>query len=132
MKLSEAIRAGAKKHPQGFGRFKTIIDKTSPKYYQYATCAIGAALDGIGKLNEYEDIVKEFNGDSVPEIEKFWKMTSIFPLLNKKVIPPYSESHGDGSKDKVKFIIFNLNDGLKWSRERIADWVATIEQEDGH
>ena len=70
------------------------------------TCAIGAALDAI---NEPFDICF---------LPKRWD-----PILRLGVAHPIT-----GCEVKVRSIIVELNDEYDWTRERIAAWVATIEE----
>jgi hypothetical protein len=94
MRLSEAIRLGAKMGPQAFGQLR----------HQRATCALGAAAQAIGMRSVL--ILKEWpwlatTRDKCPECM----------LINVPVLT----------------IIPHLNDHHLWSRERIADWVETLE-----
>jgi hypothetical protein len=112
MKLSEAIRLGAMLRAQGFGRLYTPDTGR--------TCALGAAADAIGALvvgvGEYGfDVVKT----KVP-IEWFWATkTNVFCPVHRC---SYA-CRADG-------IVMHLNDSHEWTRERIADWVATIEPQE--
>jgi len=63
MKLSEAIRIGAKMHPQGFDRYISVDD-----HGQLVTCALGAAAQARGILDV---------GD----------LCSAFPILNQLASP---------------------------------------------
>ena len=72
------------------------------------TCALGAALDAI---NEPFDICF---------LPKRWD-----PILRLCVAHPIT-----GWKANVRSIIVDLNDDFDWTRERIAAWVATIEEHD--
>lgn len=98
MKLSEAIRLGAMMKPQAF---EDYLDEGN-------TCAMGAALDAIGQLDS-DHCDSEY-----------------FPLVDVAVTrcPICRLRTAAGN---VSSTIFHLNDDHKWTRERIADWVATIE-----
>lgn len=105
MKLSEAIRLGAMLSQQGFNGY--MQDGGS-------RCALAAASDAAG----------------VPAYESAWgiayvnyaKLTERFPLLTQTAKHPVSRV-----EHTVQDVIFILNDTDKWTRERIADWVAILE-----
>ena len=103
MKLSEAIRLGAMLKPQWFG-FADSFGNTR-------TCAIQAAFDAIGQL-----------GNRIPAFH-FW------PIVKLDAVCPESCCIAGLSDDGVGLdnVIIHLNDAHHWTRERIADWVATIE-----
>lgn len=108
MRLSEAIRLGAMLSPQahwGYTGHPADIPVNPPP-----TCAIGAALLAVGKLAEVLDIDTDLSH------------AHVFPALNRLVMCPVD--HGLFAMD---VIIVGLNDGEYWSREAIADWVATVE-----
>ena len=90
MNLSAAIRCGAKLKPQGHGSL--LRDG--------ATCAIGAALDSIGMLEE-----------ALRTPEPYQIAQALWPVLNAEL---------------ETFIILK-NDGDKWTREQIADEVEIYE-----
>ena len=105
IKLSEAIRLGSMLKPQGFG------DK-SANPEQEATCALGASLSAIGA--------------SVRDVTKYDFLRQRWPFLCERKQCPAC-----GFNRAALWIISDhLNDRHKWTRERIADWVATIEPED--
>jgi hypothetical protein len=97
MKLSEAIRLGAMLKPQGFGGNTTGPMAT-------VTCALGAAYEAA-------------------EVAHCWiALSRRFPILMRiewLVCPACDE--------RVETPIPHLNDDHRWTREQIADWVATIE-----
>jgi hypothetical protein len=98
MRLSEAIRLGAMLGPQTRG----------PR----GLCALNSALAAVGKS------VDEIGGLSCTTAAKFW------PWANKTraTCPACGES---GDADWI--IAMHLNDDHRWTREQIADWVATVE-----
>ena len=107
MRLSEAIRLGAMLKRQAFG---AIEDEDGN------TCALGAAYDAIGELHRGQGY------------DWSWACRR-FPVL--KVL--------DGSRGRpkcflcgtfVESIIPHLNDFHRWTRERIADWIQTLESAD--
>lgn len=105
MKLSEAIREGAKRRPQTQNTF----------FSNGASCALGAAyehLEGFSALMyDSEDI----------EFELIVK----FPVLEYAVQSPVDAE----MEDSLFNIISDLNDVRNWTREQIADWVETVEQQ---
>ena len=101
MKLSEAIRLGAMMKPQGF--CELLNDKGG-------TCAIGAAGDAFGKI-------------SYTAIEK------MYPFIIAERQPDCPMCGVCGSRIDIEGIIFHLNDAHRWTREDIADWVETIENQ---
>lgn len=98
MKLSTAIRLGAMLKPQGFGKY--LEDE--------ATCALGAALDARGVFGTH------------------FRESELFPiiLILSPGCPICDERSYGGD---VGSTIFHLNDDHLWTRERIADWVETVE-----
>jgi len=112
MKLSEAIRLGAMATPKADGVF---FDRRTE-----ATCAQGAALLAIGKL------------DRKPR-HNHANMTAAWPwIVTTRVSCPSC-----GKRGSVRSLIIHLNDefgtaagGHGWNRNRIAGWVATLEPRD--
>ena len=99
MKLSEAIRLGAMLRPQTRFHLKD----------QVGTCAMGAALEAVGSGME---------GGSFNRLWPWAKTTAVEIPCN--FIP-------QGYPYTVERVIADLNDLYGWTRERIADWVATVE-----
>lgn len=93
MKLSEAIREGAKRHPQIFGDLYNRVDGAV-----VGSCALGAAM----------------------------LMQRSFPLLQSSRVtcPACMDPRIHTRLDNI---ITHLNDNHRWTREAIADWVATLE-----
>jgi hypothetical protein len=120
MKLSEAIRLGSMMRPQAFG---WIFDLDG-----IATCAWGAGLEAAGirikagQSNRYNTPV-EWRG-----------------LVNKRVRCPAKHTKCDfchwgelcvecANSQSLALTIEHLNDDHKWTRERIADFVEQIENQ---
>lgn len=100
MKLSEAIRLGAMLKPQAHLGF----------FDGQGTCAIGAAIDAIGHLNDL--LLGRF-------VEfKEW------PVFNMPVTDPVTQW-----PTRLWDAVVALNDTHRWSRERIADQVEQWELE---
>ena len=108
MKLSEAIRAGAKLVPQAFGTY----------YHNGGTCALGAACDAIEIEARDVDIADHF-----PVVD-----------YRMEVCPFGCQEHRFSDSDfalpfrRAFLVIMHLNDFHKMSREGIAEWVETIEK----
>lgn len=100
MKLSEAIRLGAMLNPQ------TQVGSLSHKG---ATCAIGGAMKAAGLS------LKAFCPYDVAAAR--------WPILNNYTQSPIS---GFGI-DRLMYVIWTLNDSEGWTREQIAEWVASQE-----
>lgn len=119
MEMSEAIRLGAMLKPQHHGdmrgsvRVKTRVPgwrgsvlRHTVTTLETGTCALGAALDAIGESNA-----------------RFMSVASMWPwTLAVLVRNPMT-----GERRDVLNTIWRLNDCHNWTRERIADWVETIE-----
>ena len=117
MKLSEAIRLGAMMRPQG--KYNYMMNGRS--------CAIGAALEAIGI--PVRDRGNDFSRDNEREaLEELKRRPEIkeWSALNKKKNThcPSCEYVDQGNFSGV---ISHLNNSHDWTRERIAEWVATIE-----
>lgn len=106
MRLSEAIRLGAVLRPQAFGSFLNVSDGS--------TCAAGAAMEAIGELKD--------GNISEADIKKY------FPATGWLVADPYPEDAGEPAEPLID-VIFHMNDGWRWTREKIADWVERLENE---
>lgn len=108
MKLSEAIRLGAMLKPQGHGLL----------HVNGRTCALGAAYDAVGHLDEHSYGWRGLERD--------------FPILLSLLKAPcpiptcQSPFWRDGQRET--WAIPHLNDYHRWTREQIADWVETIER----
>lgn len=120
MRLSEAIRAGAKLGPQAFGRMSSE---------DTGTCALGAAFVHIGAIRS-----GAYVRSVATEI-----LFSVFPVTARRI--PFAACPrelqkelwdfalmGKGVTAPVGQLITVLNDRLRWSREAIAEWVETIER----
>lgn len=122
MKLSEAIRLGAMMTKQCYGPYSEdrsvfvtrLMGQVIGERVACATCAMGGALLAVGQ----EDRLRRCTDDVHPE--------EVFPVLSVCAPSPayHTRPVGDGS---VFSVIVDLNDEHQWSRERIADWVETVE-----
>lgn len=108
MKLSEAIRLGAMLRPQQ--AFRTLFDPETG-----ASCALGAAAEAMGLLDTTQWNAFVGTGKGPPE----WKWIAERPYRRCPV--------GCARRDDVQELVIHLNNVHRWTRERIADWVATVE-----
>lgn len=100
MQLSEAIRLGAMLKPQAF-----TSDGSQGK-----SCALRAAGDALG--------IPEL----MPNVLDYARFYTRYPYLAIEDAHPVT-----GMRDARLSLIYFLNDIDHWTREQIADWVATIE-----
>jgi hypothetical protein len=97
MKLSEAILLGAMMSPQAFQAL----------FRDDGTCALGAALLAIGPVSE----------PALRSVCKRWPWAVTVSV----------DCPGCGRSCPVFGVITHLNDTHRWTREQIADWVASVE-----
>jgi hypothetical protein len=111
--LSESIRLGAMLSEQGFDGQMT---PDGPR------CALAAACDALG-IAAYHDGV-EF---MVP----LTALEERYPALHDQMVAsPRYPPRVAHKRFRLGYVIaFHLNDDLRWSRERIADWVERLESE---
>ncbi len=98
LKLSEAIRLGAMLAPQGW---RALVDSEG------RTCALGAALAASGAITI--DALRE-----------------LFPILEALYVGCPVDGYSK-LRQPLSIVIVRLNDIFGWTRETIADWVATVE-----
>jgi hypothetical protein len=121
MRLSDAIREGAKKRPQATGelfRLTTIVsEKTGEERRVMGSCALGAAYEAVKGLPR-----RERRSDlSARHVQK--AVNEGLDLSALVIVP--RESYR-GGKETLENTIVILNDEYGWSREDIADWLDTI------
>lgn len=110
MRLSEAIRLGAMLKPQAFGDYTDGI----------GSCAWGAANEAMGRPVDHE------------EVDDAWLVMLHPPVAHcpacgiVALSTPIDDAEGQGA---IAFLVEHLNDDHRWTREAIADWVETIEQQ---
>lgn len=136
MKLSEAIRVGAKLHSQGFGAFHVTIKRRwwhvffGKPIEEKNTCALGAAIEAQGcefKLGKGSGI--PFRGEPAPEgaITYYLDSPSEWPLTYYHDCPQCEFRSLDGDRATIAVLIPHLNDEHKWTREQIALLVERLE-----
>jgi len=110
MKLSEAIRLGAKLRPQCKGSF-FCYGKLE------GSCALGAAYEGYYGSR----------GDSTEGVAS--SVSARFPILRLLVDRTKVPDCISGENDRflLNNVVTSLNDYKGWTREQIADWVEGIE-----
>jgi hypothetical protein len=108
MRLSEAIKLGAMMKPQGFG----VVDNGRNN----KSCALLAAANAVG-------LKKLLFGN------RHWPWPWMWTERTLARCPVRCEASADGAYH-VGGLIAHLNDQHQWTREAIADWVATIEPAD--
>lgn len=98
MKLSEAIRAGAKLRPQAFG---VSIDEHG------GSCAMTAAREALfgGQRADTRVILAAVGLENEPQV--------VMPVEVRELVP-------------IVIAVICLNDAYKWTREQIADWLEGI------
>ena len=106
MPLSEAIRLGALLKPQA-------LDSEG---WPMKSCALQAALEAVG-----QPVLHVALGCT-----NYGLLETLWPLL---VRPAMNPMDGDGNWPLLN-VIYRLNDQWEWTRERIAEWVATIEKQE--
>jgi hypothetical protein len=117
MKLSEAIRLGSMLKPQAFNELAA----------DGKTCALGAAYEAVGMAIDARWGTQE-------EIQqRKARIRAEFPLIYQSdlaFVAPCGCLGGTLHFTDVGAAIIHLNDHHRWSREQIADWVATIEPQE--
>lgn len=125
MKLSEAIVAGAKLHPQAFGSY----------FDDEKTCALGAAAAVTDEV-----WLRWMREKAISEGYLTVKLERIYPVLRQQVpeevladLEEVGEAFRDYAEDPLqanyKNLIVYLNDREKWSREQIAAWLQPLEED---
>lgn len=111
LKFSEAIRLGAMLKPQAFGKLQDAG----------GSCAYGAALDACG-IQDQDNVTEQ-------------QLCELFPITTAPASCPVCGLHLEPQPEPwqirelktVDEVITHLNDWHRWTRERIADFVETLE-----
>lgn len=114
MKLSDAIRLGAMSTAKADGVF----------YRDGATCAQGAALLAIGKLVK-EVLMQHWNHNY---IAMAWPWAALSGARHR--CPVASCLWSSFALGIIAHLNNSVDGGHGWTREQIADWVATVEPAD--
>lgn len=112
MTLADAMRKGSEQVPQAF---RTLFD--GDEHVITGACALGAALLGV-----YGPAVYYKSSEVAALADAFGS------VLRRNVSFPCS--CGEGKVAALEEVVFHLNDHARWSRERIADWLDTLPEEE--
>lgn len=115
MKLSEAILAGCE-----ISEPLTTTELIKIEYVgEISACALGAAGLGAG----LDPVELQNRGD------QYYMLSEIFPVLAEKYSYPESLSSRKiyFQKRPLMEVIWKLNDNEGWTRERIAEWLRSID-----
>ena len=115
MKLSEMMILGAMMSPQTRGQLAN--DK--------GTCGLGAVVEASGLLDKWKAIAALPQSEQLGKWDDFWSSVPFYRFMQSIYIHPIT-----GERRTVNSIIISLNDSHKWTRERIAQWIATIEPQE--
>lgn len=107
MKLSEAIREGAKKRPMGMHKFFQYAEDGSRGI---KSCALGAA---------YEAATGRTGMNSITVRRGLY---AAFPYLAEQPFFENPKGHGVG----IDTVVACMNDDGGYTREEIADWLESI------
>ncbi len=110
MKLSEAIRLGAMMKPQAF-----------KAYHSDGACALQAASEACG-IVPLAGIHEES-----PLMIPYPQLRRQFPVLDLDMSCCDKRCFQQWNITDMMSVIWHLNDDHRWTRERIADWVETVE-----
>lgn len=137
MRLSEAIRLGAMLGPQAHGD----LQRPRRKYLLFGPlvstsyCALGAAFAAVGATNRQgkrteAGVVEGFRGVTKYKAGETYTYVDT-PDAWTRLLWRQHDCPQCGSKQKkpVMSLIPHLNDDHKWTRESIASWVESIEQQ---
>lgn len=127
LKLSEAIRKGAKLRPMAIGDFfgKSLHGDS----YHYYSCALGAAYETIYGLEGVSSICDEC-GVYALTLKTLriidGRLLEAWPILQQtwRFTPPDDE--GTERPITLQEVIQDTNDSGKFTREEIADWLESI------
>lgn len=101
MKLSEAIREGARIRPQGF-----MYSFSKNEQGEICSCAWGAAQEAIFGFPFMEDI-----------------SGAVMYKTHPKECATFIENPVTGQRYDLPSVITDLNDASRWTREQIANWL---------
>lgn len=126
MKFSEAIRLGSLLRPQAFYEYASADGRT---------CALGAAMEAVGVTPRYgegmsgEEVMYKELQTTADWLEWRRDMTGKNPPCPVCGDMEYHGHTPDGQvvKRNVSSVVIHLNNDHRWTREQIAEWVATFE-----
>jgi hypothetical protein len=114
MKLSQAIREGAKRRPQIFRGFFEFVPETT----ELGSCAIAAGYEALGGKAEIYAVSSQTMLDFIEE--KVDGAGEDYVFSNEHHCPVAGCKYG---KDWLNKILEHLNDDHHMSRESQADWL---------
>lgn len=117
MKLSEAIRLGSMMKPQIYGEISS----------GQGTCALGAAIEAAGLTPEPAVPGIVTGSGRITETAKAGDIIIHTPEAWHAFFHGYHPCPACRVSSYGMRAIGHLNDEHRWTRERIADWVETIE-----
>lgn len=133
MRLSEAIRAGAKIRPQAYGdlyveRHKLTWRCLFGKCVKVRTsCALGAAFE-VGDCGQREEVATKTNRGFRGVVQEGQKFVVIeTPTEWTAVLYTAADCPQCERQEPLKTLIPHLNDDHKWTREEIAVFVERVE-----
>jgi hypothetical protein len=113
--LSDAIRIGATLRPQTFNSW----------FFNGKSCAMGAAIEGLtGEFCDGIDLVSRERLDDLEEVLH----RRYQPILKQRLECP----HCPREREFLSDLIIHLNDTHKLTREVIADFVQSVEEQIGY
>lgn len=113
MTLSEAMRKGAEQRPQAFGGL-VLVEEDGV----FSTCAIGAVYEAIfGELPPFLG----FDAFDHERSLAYEAIEDLHPAMNDAALCP--ECPADAPND-LEGVVICLNDTHRWTREKIAEWLA--------
>lgn len=102
MKLSEAIREGAKKRPQAYGALFEYNENG-----ELCSCVLGSAMEALGAEPTLNHV-----------------LGAVIPILEKETgAPMYSVEFDENETHELHEVMTHLNDVEGSTREQIADWL---------
>ena len=127
--LSRDMREGIKLHPeQAFGELYSPIRIVQADghttYGGAAACAMGAVLSA--RMHHTVTCVRD-RIDATNQLEDRANLSNLYSILKGRRACPEQSCHF--KRCAIDGLIAHLNDGHRWTRERIADWVEMLELE---
>ena len=115
MKLSEAIRLGSMLLPPTGGAKLKVFERDTNDV-PFAACALGAAGFAVGITR---NIMRASAGEDC-EMVRYWPHL-VHPTEDPTLVG------GPRLFSPLAYVISTLYECMGWTREQIADWVATVE-----
>jgi hypothetical protein len=113
--ISDDIREGSKTTTQCFQQY-TILMVGEHRM----TCALGAACLAKGYPNLHRD-------GGAQGLRRYWPELDEMVLWPDEVINKGFNGYNKSRRHDLMTVIIGLNDRYRWTREKIADWIDTLE-----